>query len=63
MRELQVRDEDEREAGKIEESVSGVIIPHSRERVKLQHTACFAPSRGLRLCVHASVGLNMHVCI
>lgn len=52
-----------RERLRTEESVSGVIIPHSRERVKLQHTACFAPSRGLRLRVHASVGLNMHVCI
>lgn len=41
-----------------EKSVSDVIIPHSRERVKLQHTVCFTP---LCLCVCVRVRIyNMY---
>lgn len=32
-----------------EESMSDIIIPHSREKVKLQHTVCYSC---LCLCAH-----------
>lgn len=40
-----------------EESVSDVIIPRCRERVKSQHTACFTPHRDL-VCVCLCVYLE-----